>query len=84
MMSSSTPQSSYRPLGKNRRMMIGVFFSRSSILAISRGSVCPPSPTPTIGAPWLICRARVPSTRARSYLVMYLVVVLSLSGIRSP
>ena len=48
-------------------MVKGIFLSRSSFIAISRGSVSPSSCTIT-GAFMEICSARVPNTRARSYL----------------
>jgi len=72
-MSSSTPQSSKLPSGKYRRIVKGILRALSSFIAISRGSVSPSSSTIT-GAFMLICKARVPRMRARSYLVIYFVV----------
>ena len=55
--------------------MIGIFLSLSSFIAIFRGSVSPSRSTIT-GAFMDIWRARVPRTRARSYLVRNWVVIL--------
>jgi hypothetical protein len=69
-------------------MTRGIFFAANSFRAISRGSVSPSTGTKTgafillisyLLVHWhnmtdLICRALVPSTRARSYFVMYGVV----------
>lgn len=123
----------YQPSGRYRRTTSGIFFSRSSLMAIWRGSVSPSRSTRTgafmlfnkdvslKGVPlaprWgmsrafaftcrdslsaqrgfarehgfqglrseecnhLICNALVPSTRARSYFVMYGVVLLFSFGI---
>ena len=60
-------------------MVNGMRFSLSSFPAISSGSVSPSSCTNT-GAFMLICSARVPRMRARSYLVMYGVVVRSVTA----
>ena len=59
--------------------MKGIFFSLSSFMAISSGSVSPSGSTMT-GAFIDICSARVPSTRAFSYLVMYRVVMRCLGA----
>ena len=66
MISSSMAQSSKDPSGMYLRMMMGIFLCLSSFMAICSGSVSPSSSTIT-GAHIAICRARVPSTRARSY-----------------
>lgn len=67
IMSSSMLQSSYEWSGKYRRMMIGILRCFSSFMAICSGSVSFSNST-MIGAHIAICRARVPNTRARSYL----------------
>lgn len=59
----------YYPSGRYRLTTRGIFFSCNSFSAICSGSVSPPVSTST-GAFMLICSARVPRSRARSYLVM--------------
>ena len=54
---------------------MGILRCFSSFMAICSGSVSPSSSTIT-GAHIAICSARVPNTRARSYFVMYRVVIL--------
>ena len=83
MTSSLMDQSSKLPSGKNRRTMIGIFLSRSSFCAIIKGSVSFAISTMT-GALREIWSARVPRTRARSYLVMYLDVIRSFIGTARP
>lgn len=67
MISSSILQSSYEWSGRYLRIIIGIFLCFSSFMAICNGSVSPSSST-IIGAHMAIWRARVPRTRARSYL----------------
>jgi len=90
------PCISYHPSGRYLRTIKGIFFWFSSLIAICKGSVSPSKstrtgafmlpksdrlPGVTLCFSYLICNARVPRTLARSYLVMYGVVVLLSSGI---
>ncbi|EKG04967.1 hypothetical protein TCSYLVIO_003968 [Trypanosoma cruzi] len=68
MSSSHIRQSSYVLSGSTRRTMSGMTPSRSSFWAMMSGSVSPSKATST-GAFMLICSARVPRMRARSYFV---------------
>lgn len=70
MISSSMLQSSYEWSGKYRRMIIGILRCFNSFIAICSGSVSFSNST-IIGAHMAICKARVPKTRARSYLKMH-------------
>lgn len=100
-------EQTYYPSGRYRLTMSGIFFSRSSLMAICNGSVSPSKSTstgafmlfdillalvrlrttpahsssPSKDIAYLICKARVPRIRARSYFVMYGVVLRSSSGI---
>jgi hypothetical protein len=65
----------YHPSGMYRLTIKGIFFSLNSLIAICNGSVSPSRSTST-GAFMLICKALVPKILARSYLVIYGVVVL--------
>merc|ERR1719373_828685 len=81
MISSSIPQSSYEPSGRNLLTIIGIFLAINSLPAIFKGSVSPSISTLT-GAPFASCSARVPSTRAFSNRVMKGEVCLFLSESR--
>ncbi|RNF01819.1 DNA-directed RNA polymerase [Trypanosoma rangeli] len=82
MSSSLIRQSSYVLSGSTRRMMSGMTPSRSSFCAMVSGSVSPSKATST-GAFMLICSARVPRMRARSYFVSTGAVTRSLSSRRT-